>query len=155
MTTELTKARCGGQGSRCCQPMLAYYVKRFPLYKDDPGLNQPWFSGIDNSPIFEAFSAMTTSSKVVLFGDQTVDPCPLIKQLCRQSTHSLTLQSFFRRSYSAIRQELAISELSDRSRFPSFDSILALAETYSQGTECDEAITSVLLCIAQLGLLLS
>lgn len=98
---------------------------------------------------------MTTTSKVVLFGDQTVDPCPLIKQLCRQSTHSLILQSFFQRSYSAIRQELAISELSDRSRFPSFDSILALAEAHSQSIECDEAVSSVLLCLAQLGLLLS
>lgn len=98
---------------------------------------------------------MTTTSKVVLFGDQTVDPCPLIKQLCRQSTGSLILQAFFQTTYSAIRQELAISELSDRSKFPSFDSILALAEIYSQSNDSDEAVSTVLLGIAQLGLLLS
>ena len=100
-------------------------------------------------------SAMTSISKVVLFGDQTVDPCPLIKQLCRESAHSVTLRVFLQRAYSAIRQEVALSELSDRSRFPSFDSVLALAENYSQRNEPNEAVSTVLLCIAQLGLLLS
>ena len=98
---------------------------------------------------------MTTTSRVVLFGDQTVDPCPLIKQLCRHATQSLTLQTFLQKTCFAVRQELAISELSDRSNFPSFDSILALAETYSQSQESNEAVSTVLLCIAQLGLLLS
>ena len=98
---------------------------------------------------------MTTTSKVVLFGDQTVDPCHLIKLLCRESARSVTLRVFLQRTYSAIRQEIAHSEVSDRSKFPSFDSILALAETYSQSDEPNEAVSTVLLCIAQLGLLLS
>lgn len=98
---------------------------------------------------------MATTSKVLLFGDQTVDPCPLIKQLCRQSARSLTLQLFFQRTYSAIRQELSNSESSVRSIFPSFDSVLALAETHLPSNESNEAVSTVLLCIAQLGLLLS
>lgn len=98
---------------------------------------------------------MATKSNVILFGDQTVDPCPLIKQLCRQSKHCLTLQAFLQKTYSAIRQELAISDFSDRLRFPSFDSILALADSYAQSNEPNEAVSTLLLCIVQLGLLLS
>lgn len=98
---------------------------------------------------------MSIPDKVVLFGDQTVDPCPLIKQLCRQSTHSITLHAFFQRTYTAIRHELAISDSSDRSRFPSFDSILTLAEIHSQSNDLNQAVSTVLLCVAQLGLLLS
>lgn len=98
---------------------------------------------------------MATKNKVVLFGDQTVDPYSLIKQLYRQSTHSLVLKSFLQKSYSAVRKELTTSEPLARSDFPSFDSILALAETYSQSNDSNEAVSTVLLCVAQLGLLLS
>ena len=97
---------------------------------------------------------MTLPTKLVLFGDQTVDPCPIIKQLCRQSRESVTLQVFFRNTYNAVRQEIALSEKPDRSLFPSFDSILSLAETYSKSNSPEEAVTTVLLCIAQLGLIL-
>lgn len=98
---------------------------------------------------------MSAPNRVILFGDQTVDPCPLIKQLCRQSKHSLTLQVFLHKTYNAIKQEIAISEYSDRANFPSFDSILALAELYSRNDEINEAVSTALLCIAQLGLLLT
>lgn len=95
---------------------------------------------------------MTPPNNVVLFGDQTVDPCPVIKQLYRQSRDSLALQAFFRQSYEAVRREIATSEYSDRALFPSFDSIRALAE--KQPEKHNEAVSTVLLCIAQLGLLL-
>ena len=102
-----------------------------------------------------AFTAMATTNKVVLFGDQTVDPYSLIKLLHRQSAHSLVLQTFLQKTYSAVSQELATFEPLDRANFPSFDSIIALAETYSQSDDSNEAISTVLLCVAQLGLLLS
>ena len=95
---------------------------------------------------------MTLPNNVVLFGDQTVDPCPIIKQLYRQSRDSLTLQTLFRQSYDAIRREIATSEASDRALFPSFDSFQDLAE--KQNERHNEAVSTVLLCIAQLGLLL-
>ena len=97
---------------------------------------------------------MTLPTRLVLFGDQTVDPCPIIKQLYRQSRENLTLQVLFQKTYHAVRQEVAISEKPDRLLFPSFDSILSLAEAYSQSSSPEEAVTTVLLCIAQLGLLL-
>ena len=95
---------------------------------------------------------MTLPSNVVLFGDQTVDPCPIIKQLYRQSRDSLTLQAFLRHSYDAVRREIATSEASDRALFPSFESFQDLGE--KQNERHNEAISTVLLCIAQLGLLL-
>ena len=98
---------------------------------------------------------MTAASTVVLFGDQTGDPVPLIKQLYRQSRRSSSVKSFLESAYLTIRQELAVIELSDRAKFPSFDSISALAQTYSQSDEHDEAVSTVLNSVAQLGLLVS
>ena len=97
---------------------------------------------------------MEYPSRVFLFGDQTVDPYPLIKDLYRQSTESWTLSSFFQSSSDAIRHELGLFRLSDRATFPPFDSIQSLAEAYSREPKPDEAVSTVLLCICQLGLLL-
>ena len=98
---------------------------------------------------------MALQSRVVLFGDQTVDPCPLIKQLCRGSTESGVLRAFFERTSDALRRELALAEPIDRSSFPFFDSIPGLVEAYSQSGKPDEAVATVLLCVYQLGLLLT
>ena len=95
---------------------------------------------------------MTLPKNVVLFGDQTVDPCPIIKQLYRQSRDSLPLQVFLRQSYDAVRREIATSEACDRALFPSFESFQDLAE--KQNERHNEAVSTVLLCIAQLGLLM-
>ena len=97
---------------------------------------------------------MALPNRVVLFGDQTVDPCPIIKHLCRQSTDSSTLQAFFQKSSDAVRQEVSFAESSDRAKFPAFDSILHLSEIYAKRESTNEAVSSVLLCVAQLGLLL-
>ena len=67
----------------------------------------------------------------------------------------MTLKIFFRKSLSAVRQELARSDLCDHSQFPPFDSILALAEFHAQNNKSNEAISTFLLCLVHLGLLLS
>ena len=97
---------------------------------------------------------MAAPSKVLLFGDQTVDPSPVIKQLHRQSKDSVVLRSFFQQSCDALRQEIASYESSERSTFPFFDSIQGLTDAYSQNGSPNEAISTALLCISQLGLLL-
>ena len=94
-------------------------------------------------------------NRILLFGDQTVDPCPIIKQLSRRSTESSTLKTFLQNSSDVLRQELCLSVSSERSAFPPFDSILGLAEAFSRGDSPEEAVTTVLLCIGQLGLLLA
>ena len=96
---------------------------------------------------------MADRNNVILFGDQTVDPYSLIKQLYRKSRKFLTLQVLFQQTSDILRQELSALEHSDRALFPSFDSILSLAEAYSQSKGHNEAISTVLHCIAQIGLL--
>lgn len=98
---------------------------------------------------------MALQSKVVLFGDQTADSCPLMKQLYRSSIDSPTLKAFFDRTSDALRQELAIAEPSDRSNFPKFNTIPGLVEAYSQNTCPDVAVATVVLCVYQLALLLT
>jgi Starter unit:ACP transacylase in aflatoxin biosynthesis len=98
---------------------------------------------------------MALQSKVILFGDQTVDPCPLIRQLWRSSSYSTTVQAFFEKTADGLRQELALAQVSDRSNFPSFHSIPSLVEAYAQSHEPDVAVATVLLCIYQLALLLT
>lgn len=98
---------------------------------------------------------MALQSKVILFGDQTVDPCPLIKQLWRSSSHHTVLQTFFERTADGLRRELAFAQFADRSDFPDFHSIPSLVDTYSQSHKPDEAVATVLLCVYQLALLLT
>ena len=98
---------------------------------------------------------MAPQYKVYLFGDQTVDPYPSIRDLYRQSSESLALKAFFSRSSKILRQELDLYGPSDRSGFPYFDSILGLTEAYRANRRPEEAVSTVLLCISQLGLLLA
>ena len=97
---------------------------------------------------------MALQSKVVLFSDQTADPCPLIKQLYRSSIDSPTLKTFFEKTSDGLRQELAFAEPSDRSAFPKFNTIPGLVEAYSQNDCPDVAVATVVLCVYQLALLL-
>ena len=97
---------------------------------------------------------MVLQSKVVLFGDLTADPCPLLKTLYRSSIDSPTLKAFFDRTSDGLRQELALAEPSDRSTFPTFNTISGLVEAYSQNDDSDVAVATVLLCVYQLALLL-
>ena len=122
-----------------------------------------WHKSYPKGPPLSPFRTSSTSpsyvmalqNKVILFGDQTVEPCPLIKQLWRSSSHSTTLQTFFEKTADGLRRELALAQVSDRSNFPCFHSILSLVETYTQSHEPDEAVATVLLCVYQLALLLT
>ena len=98
---------------------------------------------------------MALQNRIVLFSDQTADPCPLFKKLYRTTTDSPTLKAFFERTSDGLRQELALAEPSDRSAFPNFNTIPGLVEAYSQNDNPDVAVATVLLCVYQLALLLT
>lgn len=91
---------------------------------------------------------------VFLFGDQTVDSYPIIKQIARHSKSSLSLRIFFRDTTDALRNEIEKLQTSQRERFHSFSSILGLAEAHVQTGASDVVLSTVLLCIAQLGSLI-
>ena len=96
---------------------------------------------------------MTSQSRVLLFGDQTVDVYLDIKYLTHQSKHSLTLRTFLQNASDVLQSEIAKLNRWERERFRAFDSILVLAEVHVNGG-LDVVISTVLLCVAQLGSLI-
>lgn len=97
---------------------------------------------------------MAPKDQVLLFGDQTIELGSLTKSLCHQSSNFPTLQIFFRRVQDALQQEISIHDHSSRSILPPFESILDLAEAHVQYGERDTIVSTVLLCITQLGLVI-
>lgn len=97
---------------------------------------------------------MARNEILLLFGDQTAQIAPVIKQLSRQSRHYLFLQILFRKATEALHREVSGLQPTERKRFSSFESILELSENYAKNGVLDAAVSTVLLCIAQLGYLL-
>ena len=96
---------------------------------------------------------MASHKRVLIFGDQTVDVYPDIKHLTQQSKHLLILQTFLQNASDVLQSETAKLHTRERERFRAFDSILGLAESHVNGT-LDVVISTVLLCVAQLGSLI-
>lgn len=96
---------------------------------------------------------MALRKRVLLFGDQTVDVYPAIKLLTRLSKHSLNLRTFFRNASDVLQLEIAKLHTNEREKFQAFVSILDLAETRVDGN-LDVVVSTVLLCVAQLGSLI-
>ena len=94
-------------------------------------------------------------TRLLFFGDQTVEASSTLKQLNRQSKNSPSLQTFFQTTTDALRSQIAKLSASERTRFCSFDSILDLAEAHAQSGTNDVAVSTVLLCVAQLGSLVT
>lgn len=96
---------------------------------------------------------MVPHTKILLFGDQTVDVYPEIKHLTRQSKHSLTLHTFLQNASDVLQSETAKLNAQEREKIRAFDSILTLAEANANGG-LDVVTSTVLLCVAQLGSLI-
>ena len=97
---------------------------------------------------------MIPKARLVLFGDQTANPRPLIRDINQKSSKSPILHDFFERTAIGLRQELSHAEAADRAAFPSFNTIPGLVEGYSQEFGNNVAVDTVLLCIYQLSLIL-
>ncbi|KAI9833795.1 MAG: hypothetical protein M1819_003530 [Sarea resinae] len=93
-------------------------------------------------------------TRLLFFGDQTVETLPTLKLLSRQSQSSSLLPIFLRDTAHVLKAQVAQLYAADRERFCSFESILGLAEAHSQSGINDVVVSTVLLCIAQLGSLL-
>lgn len=97
---------------------------------------------------------MARPTEVLLFGDQTGDPYADILGLFRHSKKSQLLRKFLQNTSDALQHEISGLLPSERVRFVSFDSVLDLAEVHSKNGVKDAAVSTVLLCVAQLGNLL-
>ena len=101
-----------------------------------------------------SYQVTMTQSHLLLFGDQTVEAYSSIKHLVRQSRDSPPLQDFLRRTTDALQSQISKLSPSDRERFSSFDSILSLAEAHGKTGSNDVVVSTLLLCVAQLGSLI-
>ncbi len=97
---------------------------------------------------------MARQTDLLLFGDQTGETYPVILKLFRHSKHSQYLQDFLRKTTDALQYQVSKLQPTEQERFFSFDSILGLSEAYSQNGVNDAAVSTVLLCVTQLGSLM-
>lgn len=95
---------------------------------------------------------MAQSMRVLLFGDQTEDPLPTIKNLYHQSHRSIFLSHFLRTAKDAVHQ-LARDLPTSQQRRLRFSSFCSLAETMLEDTS-DVVLRTLLLCVSQLGALI-
>ncbi|KAI9728586.1 MAG: Type I Iterative PKS [Cirrosporium novae-zelandiae] len=91
------------------------------------------------------------SQHVLLFGDQTVEKLPSIRNLVQLSRTSPSLRRFLQEATDVVQAETMKVSPSERKWFSSFHSILALAEDYAKQEDPDEVVATVLMCIERLG----
>ncbi|KHN94383.1 Beta-ketoacyl synthase [Metarhizium album ARSEF 1941] len=95
-------------------------------------------------------------TKILLFGDQTVEKLPAIRRLVSHASSSRLVQRFLREACDAVQLEVgklpAHSE--ERRNIGNFDSILRLAEDNSRLKEPSEIVATVLMNIVRIGELL-
>ncbi|MCJ1313534.1 hypothetical protein MMC25_007213 [Agyrium rufum] len=94
------------------------------------------------------------STRLFLFGDQTVEPQLAIKQLVKQAKTSNPLASFLQVATDVVQFQVAQYPAPERERFYGFTSLQALAKAHADSGVNDTVVSTVLLCIAQLGALI-
>src|SRR5215471_3606118 len=99
-------------------------------------------------------SSRMSQQTFLLFGDQTIESITTIKHLAKQCHNSPSLRKFFREVADSLQRETAQLYASERERFFGFDTISALAEGHAKKGDNDVLVSTVLLCIAQMGSLI-
>ena len=94
---------------------------------------------------------MSDTTSILVFGDQTQNPCLQIKNLFRRSRASPAAQAFLQTSSDILRAETTKLSQLERSIFQSVSSIADLADKNAQRNVLDPAVATVLHCVAQLG----
>ena len=91
--------------------------------------------------------------RVLLFGDQTVEKLPSIKDLVRISRNSPLLRRFLQDATDIVQTEVAKLSLDIRKAFVAFDSFVTLAGGNAK-QDAAEVVATTLICIVRLGQLL-
>ena len=94
---------------------------------------------------------MSTTTSILVFGDQTQNPCLQIKDLFRRSWALPAAQFFLQISSDILRAETSKLPQIERAIFQSCSSIADLADKYVQRSVLDTSVATVLHCVAQLG----
>lgn len=93
---------------------------------------------------------MSGSGSIYLFGDQTHDFVPGLRQLLRTNDSPL-LSAFFDKTHLALRQEIAQQSRQTQELLPRFSNIKDLFAAYKPGHEAAPILASTLTTIYQLG----
>jgi hypothetical protein len=109
---------------------------------------------VDQAPTDLMTSPTQRQTNILLFGDGTVDPVACLHDLARDAKYIPSLEVFLRATAAALRSQLARIDSPWTSKYPSFDTILALAQSYDASNVQTVAIFPVLLCISQIGVLI-
>ncbi|KAG8531293.1 Type I Iterative PKS [Bacidia gigantensis] len=92
-----------------------------------------------------------TPQRLLLFGDQTAEKTPSLRQLLRLSHNSHALRRFLRESTDVLQNEVRKLRPESRNWFPAFDDLLSLAERCEKEDDSKaEAIMTPLITIVRL-----
>lgn len=90
-------------------------------------------------------------TRVLLFGDQTVDKLGSIRKLVHLSKHSPTLRRYLRDATDIVQTEVSKLGSAERKFFYGFDNLLALAEQNAAEETPNEICATTLMCVARIG----
>ena len=93
-------------------------------------------------------------SRLLLFGDQSVEKLEPIRKLVHSSKHSQTLRRFLREAADVVQAEVAKLGPAEKAAFYGFDDLLALAEQNASEDTPNEICATALICIIRIGELL-
>ena len=87
--------------------------------------------------------------QIYVFGDQTVDSRPFLRQVCQRK--GLLLTTFLECAGNALHEEISsLSNIRRGGRIPDFSNVLELVERSSTARLHHPAVESALVCLAQL-----
>ncbi|KAL6718616.1 hypothetical protein ACLMJK_002850 [Lecanora helva] len=90
-------------------------------------------------------------SRLLLFGDQTVEKLDAIRKLVNQSKTTPTLKRFLQESADVVQKEVGNLPAEEQAAFYDFDELLALAEQNAAEETPNETCATTLMCIARIG----
>lgn len=91
---------------------------------------------------------------LLVFGDQALKTHLDIKALARQARSSLLLRTFLQKTTDALRSHIRNLPPCERRTILPFSSILELAEAHTRNGVNNVVVSTILLCVVQLGSLI-
>ncbi|KAL1961387.1 hypothetical protein VTO42DRAFT_115 [Malbranchea cinnamomea] len=91
------------------------------------------------------------AQRIILFGDQTDPPVPMIRRLVEKSRYSKNLQTFFRSAVDAVQLEVIKLTPAERESVGSFQNIQDLAECFTANSDRYGIAQMALVFMARIG----
>ena len=87
---------------------------------------------------------------LLVFGDQTVDTFPFLREILFRAKSSALCSSFLRKVNAILREEVSQLPYEARQSIPSFSDVRELHDRYHNSKVANTGVDSALLCISQL-----